>query len=122
MQVPLKYPILFVAALLFLSSTAEGAMTEADKIRALLDALGASNLIFVRNGVEYTAEKARAHLEMKLARAGGRVRTAENFITFLAAKSSTTGKPYHVKLPDGSKIESAVWLRRKLKEIESGGR
>ncbi len=97
-------------------------MTEDGKIRALLEALGSSNLIFIRNDVEYPAVQAKSHLEMKLSRAGSRIRTADDFIRYLATKSSATGRPYYVKLPDGNKIESAVWLRKKLAEIESSGR
>lgn len=94
------------------------ALSESEKIKVLLDKIENSGLIFIRNGMEYSSKKARKHLELKLSNAGSKIRTAEQFIGYIATKSSWTGVPYYVKLPDGTKLKSADWLRRRLAEIE----
>ncbi len=102
-----------------LSGADEGAARERARIHALLDALERSGLVFIRNGSEHTARAARAHLEMKLDRAGGRITTAEQFIETLAGRSSVTGKPYMVLLGDGTEVPAGVWLRARLAEIDA---
>jgi len=94
------------------------ALTERQKIDALLEAIGRSNLVFIRNGTEYSAARAVSHLRLKLDRAGDRIRSAEMFITYLASKSSMTGEPYSVRLPDGHSFPAAEWLRAELRKIE----
>ena len=97
---------------------AAAAMTEVEKIQALLETLERSNLVFIRNGAEYSSRKARAHLEMKLSRAGSRVKTARQFIDLLATRSYTSNKLYYVKFPDGRVRGAGEWLSEKLAEIE----
>ena len=57
--------------------------------------------VFIRNGSEHSPEEAGKHLRMKLEKAGGRVKTAEEFIENCAARSYLSGKPYKIRLPDG---------------------
>ncbi len=108
--------------LLLVAATGALALSESQKITALLDAIEESNLIFIRNGTEYSASRAREHLEMKLSRAGNRIRTAAQFIEHLASRSSMTGSIYYVKLPDGRRMRAADWLREKLADIERAPR
>ena len=93
------------------------AMSEQEKIAALLEAVGKSNLTFVRNGVPYSSARARDHLAYKLKRAGGRVATAEDFINHIAGRSSTTGMPYYIVLEDGTRVEAEAWLRKRLEKL-----
>jgi hypothetical protein len=93
-------------------------MTERDRIEALLDAVGSSEVVFIRNGKEYEGQEAAAHLRRKLDHADGRVRTAEQFIEHIASKSSMSGKPYQVRLPDGRTVDNAVWLKERLSELK----
>ncbi len=94
------------------------AMTEQEKIRALLDRVEASGLVFIRNGTEYSSREARKHLELKLSKAGSAIRTAEQFITHIASGSTWSGAPYYIKLRDGSVVKSADWLRKNLAGLE----
>jgi hypothetical protein len=72
---------------------------------------------FIRNGSEYDDGKAAAaHLRMKLRRAGDHVKTADDFIKLCASKSYISGKPYMIRLPDGTTIKSEKYFREKLKE------
>lgn len=93
--------------------------SELERIAALLDAVERSGVKFIREGKEYSAKDARKHLERKLRYAGDRVKTAEEFIDGIATRSSTTGRPYLVRLPAGEKVESAVWFRQRLTELDS---
>lgn len=93
-------------------------LSENQKIEKLLQAVLDSNLIFIRGGEEYTAERAVEHMRMKWDYIGDRIQTARQFIEYVATRSSILGTPYYVKLNDGRRVESAVWLKARLAEIE----
>jgi hypothetical protein len=84
-----------------------------DEIAHLLKFVAASSCTFVRNGSEYPSDKARDHLASKYGAAGSRVSTADDFIKYLATRSSLTGEPYRVKC-GGSEALSGVWLTDEL--------
>jgi len=88
--------------------------SEAERIESLLKAIEESSCVFLRNGSEHDGEEAAAHLRRKLKAAGDRVRTARDFIDGIATKSSMSGEPYRVKLPDGSVVDLAPWLLDRL--------
>ena len=94
-------------------------LSEPERIAALLEAVERSGAKFVREGKEYSGVAGRRHLERKLRYARQRVKTAEDFIEGIASRSSTTGRPYQVRLPGGDKIESSVWLQQRLAEIDA---
>lgn len=98
------------------------AMTEAQKIEALLGRVAALNgATFIRNGDAHTAAEAVEHLRAKWTRAGGPddpSATAERFIESVATKSSLSGTPYRIRLPAGREVESAAWFSEQLREIE----
>ena len=74
---------------------------------------------FVRNGKEYGADEAVDHLRMKLRYAGDRIKTAEQFITYCATSSSTTGQKYLIRFADGRTIDAAAFLRERLARYRS---
>ena len=76
------------------------------------------NVVFIRNGKEYSANKAADHLRLKWKKAGRRVKTAEDFITLCGSRSSISGKPYKMRFADGRIENSAVILKELLNEIE----
>jgi hypothetical protein len=100
---------------------------EEAKIEKLLEAVGKSEAVFIRNGEKHPAKKARSHLEFKYNKArnmfwffGPKTKiTALEFIEKIASKSSTTGEIYKIK-PKGSEeaVPTETWLKEKLKEIE----
>jgi len=71
---------------------------------------------FIRNATEYDSQQAADHLRLKLRSAGGRVKTAENFIDYCATSSSITGDAYQIKFADGHMVATAAFLRGKLAE------
>ena len=114
--------ILLIALLPLLLSVwavpAHAAPSEQEKIGYLLDAIASSDLIFIREGREYSGKDARDHLQEKLYFTGRRIKTAQQFIDHIATGSSITGEPYYVKMPDGTKMESKDWLEKKLAEMK----
>ena len=95
------------------------ALTEREKIDALLTRLEASSDTFTRNGSDYSGKDAAAHLRSKWKSAGDRVKTARQFIDGLASTSSMSGKPYTVRKADGSTVNAKAWFDAELAEIET---
>ena len=91
------------------------------RIDFLLHAIGSmQGGVFIRNGSEYDAQAAEKHLRQKLNYGGEKLKTAELFIEYCATRSSVTGKPYKIRLPDGQTVESGPWLQGKLAEFDQG--
>jgi len=90
------------------------------EIDELISFVRASDVQFIRNGKEYPPGEGADHLRDKLARAGDRVKTTDDFITGIASKSYLSGKPYLVKFPDGRTQPTGEWLRKHLAEVRKG--
>jgi hypothetical protein len=96
---------------------------EQKKIDFLLDEIGQSQVTFMRNGSEHTPTEAKGHLKSKLSNAKKmfwffgpeRDISAKEFIEKIASQSSTSGKDYHIKLPNGKIIPTRNWLKDLLK-------
>jgi hypothetical protein len=95
---------------------------EQARIDWLLAEVGNSKAVFLRNGKEYDASRAVSHLKTKLFFAGKRVQTAREFIVGVASHSEETGKPYEIRLPDGTRKPMEVWLLERLAVYEKGER
>jgi hypothetical protein len=89
------------------------------EIDHLLGFIASSPCRFVRNGEEYDAADARAHIARKYNYAKRWIQTAEQFIEYTATKSSTTGQAYRVICPGGEE-PSADWLTRELVRFRAG--
>ena len=76
-----------------------------------------SDVRFIRSGTEYSAAEGAAHLRKKLAAAGDRVKTTDDFINGIASKSYLNGKLYMVKFADGRTQPTGDWLRAHLAEM-----
>lgn len=116
--------ILFVlAGFITIFSAGEGLsenkLEEAKKIELLLAGIGKmENVVFIRNGKEYSSKDAAEHLRRKWRKAGKRIKTGEDFIEFCGSGSSISGKPYKIRFPDGRVENSAVILKELLEKIE----
>jgi hypothetical protein len=92
--------------------------SEAAKIRHLIGSVEAlQGVMFLRNGNEYNAKKAADHLRLKLKMAGGRVKTAEDFIRLCGSKSSVSGEVYRMRFPDGTTMDAEAFFRERLKAL-----
>ena len=92
------------------------------EIDELISYVGTSGVRFIRNGKEYSAAEGAQHLRDKLARAGDRVKTTDDFIAGIASKSYISGKPYLVKFADGHIQPTGDWLRAHLAEVRKNKR
>ncbi len=92
------------------------------EIDELISYVGTSGVRFIRNGTEHSGAEGAQHLRDKLARAGNRVKTTEDFITGVASTSYITGKPYLVKFADGHTQPTGDWLRAHLAEVRKNKR
>ena len=99
---------------------------EKQKIQFLLQEIEQIQAVFIRNGQEHDPKMARKHLERKLKYAQTRFWfftsskpvLAQDFISQIASKSSTSGKIYQIKFPDGRTLPTGDWLEEKLKEFK----
>jgi hypothetical protein len=98
---------------------ADAKLSETERIEALIAAVAASGIVFIRNGTEHDAKDAADHLRTKWSRAGDRIATAESFVDNLGSTSSQSGEPYRVRLPDGTERDAGPWLHEQLKAIDA---
>ncbi len=113
--------ITFLALLLYLIPvTAHARDVKQDaRIENLISTVEAfKGAVFIRNGTEYDTKAAGAHLRMKLGKAGDKVKTAEDFINGIASKSSISGKPYQIRKPDGTVVDTRPYFYTRLKEYD----
>ena len=94
-------------------ATASGHDTAQQEIQYLLDFIAGSPCTFIRNGTEYPAKDARAHIERKYGHVKSRIKNSEDFIEYAATKSSMSGDPYRVACA-GKEILSKDWLLNEL--------
>lgn len=92
------------------------------EIDGLIAFVQASDVRFIRNGTEYSGAEAAQHLRDKLAKAGDRVKTTDDFIVGIASSSYLSGKPYLVKFKDGHTQPAGDWLRAHLAEMRKAGK
>jgi hypothetical protein len=93
-------------------------LSDAEKIQVLIRTVEArKDLQFIRLDVAHSAREAANVLRIKLAFAGDRVKTVDDFIDHVAT-ATQSGKPYYVRYPDGTEVTSAEFLRQELKRIE----
>ena len=86
------------------------------EIDELITYVQTSGVRFIRSGKEYSGTEGADHLRRKLAAAGDRVKTTDDFINGIASKSYLNGKPYLVKFPDGHTQPTGEWLKAHLAE------
>jgi hypothetical protein len=89
------------------------------EIDELITFVQTSGLRFVRNDTEHSAAEAAKLLRLKLANAGDRVQSTDDFITGVASATYFFHKPYLVKFPDGHTQHTGDWLRGHLAEMRN---
>jgi len=109
--------LIFLVALIPSIVRADQTETEVDY---LLTTIGSSECVFVRNGKEYNAEKAEAHLRMKFERGKQYAPTTEQFIQRLASKSSMSRKSYFIECDGEARVPSGQWLTHLLNDYRAG--
>ena len=103
--------VVFYAGLVSVGAADESAREDLDRTVAyLLQHVVRSNLIFIRNGEMHSPREAEAHMRRKYQYFKNDIRTPEDFIRLCASKSTQTGRPYQVKLPDGRLLRTDQWM------------
>lgn len=93
------------------SMKVKNSVNETAQIEKLLDKIESSQIIFIRNGTEYSSQEAADHLRSKWMEAKDEVKTLDDFIVNIASTSSMSGKPYLVKLKDGKVMTAEAWYK-----------
>ena len=94
-------------------------LDEKEKIEALIRIVSQLNTAkFVRNGWTYSADTAATFLRLKWQANDSVVKTARDFIDRIGSVSGTSGRPYLVRLKDGTEINSREFLLGELKKLE----
>jgi hypothetical protein len=119
-MISLMAPAMVVCFASLLTFPSDEELTEQEKIEALIKHVeGLKDSKFVRNGKEYDAETAGRFLRGKWKAREKDVKTASDFIEHVGSESSTTGKPYMIRLKGGKEMKSADYLRAELKKLET---
>ena len=105
---------LAVGPLLWLLSLPIMAGDSTAEIQYLLESIGQSHCVFIRNGETHAAAEAESHLRMKYRNGKFWVDSAEQFIKRIASKSSWSGDPYYIDCLDTDRRLSCDWLAEKL--------
>ncbi|MBI4358488.1 MAG: DUF5329 family protein [Candidatus Omnitrophica bacterium] len=97
--------------------------TEEGKIDYLIERVRSSNLVFVRNRVEYSGPQAAGFLRWKLGRMERshhiKVKTAQDFVSEVASGSRMSHQPYTVALRDGGREDLQYVLQNELDVLEA---
>ena len=70
-----------------------------------------SDAKFIRNGQNHTLDETIAHVRQKWKWKKSEIRTAEDIHQDRGVEfSSTSGKPYIIRLPDGTEMKTEEWF------------
>ncbi|MBI1978334.1 MAG: DUF5329 family protein [Candidatus Omnitrophica bacterium] len=96
--------------------------TEEGKIDYLLERIRKSDLVFIRNDVEYNGKSSSQFLRWKLGRMERRykwkINSAKDFVEKITSGSRVSGEPYTVILKDGSQHNLQNILQNELNVLE----
>lgn len=101
------------------SKQAVDQVVEDEKINQLINYLRhLPNAIFIRNGSEFSPEKAADHLQGKWEKHKNKIKTAHDFVEKLATVSKTK-EPYQIRFSDGRTLTCNEVLNKELSRMES---
>ena len=111
--------LVLLAAMSASPQAADKPLGEKEKIEALIKHLeGLKDATFIRNGSEYDSKAAAKFLRGKWESHRKEIKTATDFIEKAASISSTSGKPYLIRLKNGRKTQCGDYLKTELKKLE----
>lgn len=113
-------------ALLLASVAALAQATPSASEQKLIDTLilrvsNMKTMTFMRNGDEHNAANAAKHMQAKFDHFKDEIVTAEDFIDRCASRSEITGKPYQVKMPNGTVRDAKEFLTAELRTLRKDG-
>ena len=111
---------LVATALAFLAISALPSWSEnlESEIEHLLHYVEQSDCTFIRNDKNYPASRARSHLERKYGYAKSRIDNADQFIEYVGAGSSRSGKLYRIRCGE-HEYTAGEWLAAELSRFRA---
>jgi hypothetical protein len=109
------------ATVLLAMSGIANADTMDEEIDHLLDTVGNSGCVFIRNGKRYEAPAAQKHLQTKRKLGKRYYKNADEFIANLASESSMSGDPYFIQCGDDAQQLSGDWFAAVLAKYRDPG-
>jgi len=118
----------YLGLLVFLLLAAAGSVARAqslppaerEKIERLIARVAErKDTTFIRNGRTYDAATAAVFLRKKWQANETAVQSVRDFIDKIGSFSSTSGKPYLIRLPDGREVQSSHFLLAELEDVEN---
>ena len=109
------------ATVLLAMSGIANADTMDEEIDHLLNTVGSSGCVFIRNGKRYEAPAAQKHLQTKRKRGKRYYKNADEFIANLASESSMSGDPYFIQCGDEAQQLSGDWFAAVLAKYREPG-
>ena len=103
----------FLLAFTLMSATTF-ADTKNDEISYLINSVGKSGCVFIRNGARFSGKEARDHLRTKRKRNAHLIHSAEDFIKKIASRSSTSGESYMIGCRGEEQQTANQWFTRLL--------
>jgi hypothetical protein len=88
------------------------------EIEHLLSYVEQSGCTFIRNDKDYTASRARSHLERKYSYAKSKIDNGDQFIEYVGAGSSRSGKLYRIRCGE-HEYTAGEWLAAELSRFRA---
>jgi len=88
------------------------------EIEHLLSYVEHSDCRFIRNDKDYTASRARNHLERKYGYAKSEIENADQFIEYVGTASSRSGMPYRIRCGE-HEYAAREWLAAELSRFRA---
>jgi hypothetical protein len=111
---------LVATALVCLATSAPPSWSEnpESEIEHLLSYIEQSGCTFIRNDKDYTASRARSHLERKYSYAKSKIDNGDQFIEYVGAGSSRSGKLYRIRCGE-HEYPAGEWLAAELSRFRA---
>lgn len=126
-MVPLRLLRAALLSLLFGAAAALAQATPSAAEQKLIDGLiqrvsTMRAMTFMRNGKPHDAAEAAKHMRAKFDHFKDEIVTAEDFIDRCASRSEVTGRPYQVRLENGTLQDANAFLNAELRAMRRQGR
>lgn len=89
------------------------------EVHHLLKYVELSNCIIERNGSRHAGKEAVDHIRKKYDYFRDKIKSTEDFIDYAAAKSTMSGKPYHVSCAGAPIVSAKAWLLEELRSYRA---
>lgn len=107
-----------VLACMAISAPASSSEDREGEIEHLLGYVERSDCTFIRNGKDYTASRARSHLERKYDYAKNEIQNADQFIERIGSGSSRSGQLYRIRCGE-HEYTADEWLAAELSRFRA---